>query len=272
MVVPFLLIICTNVFDQPESAKAVAEIEFAFARLSQETNTVNAFVSFLAEDAVMFHQGIPTNGRQLWESRKPDGTLLNWWPVVADISQSGDMGYTTGPYQFFNKRDDTVPVSNGYYSTIWKKQKNGEWRIKLDLGVTFDAIKELPTALTYAERSTGLKSIKEKIINVDGEYNQLLNNTSRSFDGDFVANNFRIHRSLIGPIVNSTSTIKNFERDKKFRFEQAGGEESSSRDLAYTYGNVICISNGGERKSNYLRVWKNENGKWKIVLDVVTEG
>jgi ketosteroid isomerase-like protein len=240
--------------------------------MSRETNTANAFLSFLSEDAVLFRQGAATNGRQLWEGTKPDSTLLNWWPVVAEISASGDIGYTTGPYQYFANRNDKTPVDNGYYSTIWKKQKNGEWKINIDLGVSLDQIKDLPSALSLVEPLEKQRSVKQKVSSIDAELNQRLNNTLKSIDPKFLARNFRIHRGSIDPAIGTTSSVENSEANRRFRFEHAGGEESISRDLAYTYGNVTSSDNDGEHKLNYLRVWKNEKGEWRIVLDVVTTG
>lgn len=257
---------------QRNPAEAVAEAELAFAKTSRETNTVMAFVSNLAPDAIMFRQGEPVDGLSLWEKRTPDSTLLNWWPVVADAAMAGDLGYTTGPYQFFNKRTDSNPIGNGYYSTIWQKQKDGSWKIKVDLGVRLEKIQELPTQLIYAPVQKADKNSSASISAFDKEYNRTLNVRAVSFDPESFAKNFRIHRPLIGPKINASADVELAEKGKKFRFEFLGGEESASHDLAYTYGKVIRTEKDGEHKCNYLRVWKNEGNNWKIVLDVVTEG
>jgi ketosteroid isomerase-like protein len=253
-------------------AEPVAAAEFAFAKTSRETNTVNAFVKYLAKDAIMFRQGEPVDGLTLWTNRTPDSTLLNWWPVIADASASGDLGYTTGPYQFFNKRTDKSPVGNGYYSTIWQKQKDGTWKIKVDLGVRLSEIIGLPTKLSYVPvgKATGKTSVP--INDADVNYNKLLNEKSVSFDGTYLSKNYRLHRPVIGPKVNAAAEVTAAEKDTTFQFEFVGGEESSSDDLAYTYGKVIRTEKDGQKKANYLRVWKNEGGVWKIVLDVATEG
>lgn len=253
-------------------AEAVAEVERAFARTSRETNTVNAFLKYLAEDAIMFRAGEPVDGMTLWKTRTADSTLLDWWPVLADISESGDLGYTTGPYQFFNKRTDSAPVANGYYSTIWQKQQNGEWKIKVDLGVRLESIRQLPQELTFVQTARLVAACNDAIEDVDNELNKILNQQSVSFDERTLATDYRIHRVLIGPSVNSFSVVTVAEAGVKFIFESVGGEAAVSKDFAYSYGKVLRTENDGEHRANYLRVWRVEAGGWKIVLDVVTEG
>jgi ketosteroid isomerase-like protein len=60
---------------------------------------------------------------------------LIWTPVGADISASGDLGYTYGNYEFHSlDKDGKQAVQYGKYTSIWKKQKDGRWRVVLDMG------------------------------------------------------------------------------------------------------------------------------------------
>ena len=60
---------------------------------------------------------------------------LLWTPVGADISSSGDLGYTYGNYEFHTKNKDGKPVVEyGKYTSIWKQQKDGSWKVVLDMG------------------------------------------------------------------------------------------------------------------------------------------
>jgi ketosteroid isomerase-like protein len=60
---------------------------------------------------------------------------LIWTPVGADISGSGDLGYTYGSYEFHSKDKDGKPsVEYGKYTSIWKLQKDGSWKVVLDMG------------------------------------------------------------------------------------------------------------------------------------------
>jgi ketosteroid isomerase-like protein len=60
---------------------------------------------------------------------------LLWAPVGADISSSGDLGYTYGTYEFHSKsKDGKASVEYGKYTSIWKLQRDGNWKIVLDMG------------------------------------------------------------------------------------------------------------------------------------------
>jgi ketosteroid isomerase-like protein len=60
---------------------------------------------------------------------------LTWKPIGADVSSSGDLGYTYGTYEFRSKDASGKPsVSHGKYTSIWKRQKDGSWKVVLDMG------------------------------------------------------------------------------------------------------------------------------------------
>ena len=60
---------------------------------------------------------------------------LTWRPVGADISASGDLGYTYGTFEFRSKDKNGKPtVEHGKYTSIWKKQNDGSWKVVLDMG------------------------------------------------------------------------------------------------------------------------------------------
>lgn len=60
---------------------------------------------------------------------------LSWSPVGADISASGDSGYTYGNYEFHSKDKEGKPIAeHGKYTSIWKLQKDGNWKVVLDMG------------------------------------------------------------------------------------------------------------------------------------------
>jgi ketosteroid isomerase-like protein len=60
---------------------------------------------------------------------------LTWSPVGADISSAGDLGYTYGTYEFSAiGKDGKSVVEHGKYTSIWKKQKDGGWKVALDMG------------------------------------------------------------------------------------------------------------------------------------------
>ena len=62
--------------------------------------------------------------------------LLSWYPAVAGMARAGDLGYTTGPWEFKNDIHDAKPVAWGHFLTVWKKQADGSWKFAIDLGIS----------------------------------------------------------------------------------------------------------------------------------------
>ena len=60
---------------------------------------------------------------------------LTWSPVAADISASGDLGYTYGTFEFRSKdKEGKETVNHGKYMSVWKKQADGSWKVAVDMG------------------------------------------------------------------------------------------------------------------------------------------
>jgi ketosteroid isomerase-like protein len=65
----------------------------------------------------------------------PKGATLVWKPVKAEVSQSGDLGYTIGTYESRGPGPDGRFVTRyGKYCSVWKKQKDGAWKWVVDVG------------------------------------------------------------------------------------------------------------------------------------------
>ena len=117
----------------PDLQKMV-NTERAFANLARKENTRKAFLTYLSDDAVVFEQG-PVNGKKRWEERPQDDSKLDWDPEFADIAASGDLGYTTGPWEYRTHRTDKSPGAHGHFVSVWKKNPDGLFQNILDIGV-----------------------------------------------------------------------------------------------------------------------------------------
>jgi ketosteroid isomerase-like protein len=120
----------------PEMLK---QLEAEFMKAAGEKGS-QGYMSYYADDSVEVPNGGPLiQGKA--EIAKGMGFLddknnrLIWTPVGADISASGDLGYTYGTYQFHAIDKDAKPVVQyGKYTSIWKQQKDGSWKVVLDMG------------------------------------------------------------------------------------------------------------------------------------------
>jgi ketosteroid isomerase-like protein len=125
------------------SPKATAEtlkrLESEFMKTALEKGS-QGYLSYYADDAIEVPNGAPLIQGKI-NIAKGMGFLdnkdnrLTWTPVGADISSAGDLGYTYGNYEFHSKDKDGKPsVDYGKYTSIWKLQKDGSWKIELDMG------------------------------------------------------------------------------------------------------------------------------------------
>ena len=139
--------------------------ENSFAAWSVEHGTKAAFLNFLDSNAVVFEKGKAVNGIDVWIKKAAGAGILNWRPTYGFISSSGDLGITTGPWTFQPKTTNDSVVASGQFSTVWKKNKGGVWKVVLDLG---NNNVPLHTGWTYTDPESLNKFIP-------GTWNNLLN-------------------------------------------------------------------------------------------------
>jgi quercetin dioxygenase-like cupin family protein len=77
------------------------------------------------------------------------GFSLQFAPSKAEVSESGDVGYTTGTYQ---ATMNGAP-EKGKYVTIWKKQPDGNWKVKEDI-FNADSTAAAPTSHVMVESAS----------------------------------------------------------------------------------------------------------------------
>lgn len=62
------------------------------------------------------------------------GYTLVWHIAKLDVAGSGDLGFTSGPYEFTYKDASGKTIfDKGKSLTIWKKQPNGSWKVLYDM-------------------------------------------------------------------------------------------------------------------------------------------
>ena len=97
----------------------------------------DAFLNYIADDGVEVVDGGGFDTKEAMRKRAPwpEGTTLTWTPIEAEMAASGDLGYTYGTYVYTAKnKEGKVVVNYGKYTSIWKKQKDGQWKVVVDMG------------------------------------------------------------------------------------------------------------------------------------------
>ena len=141
----FLVLPCAIAAQQPDRAtvsareKEVRALESAMMAAAAEKGAAG-YMSFYAEDAVE----LPNGASMLLGKESIGKTMtflddknnrLTWSPVHIDVSSSGDLAYSFGNYEFRSIDKDGKPsIEHGKYTTIWRKQRDGKWKVVLDMG------------------------------------------------------------------------------------------------------------------------------------------
>ena len=115
------------------------EVDRAFSDLSLEIGAHESFLAYIDDSCILLRPNRnPVVGRKKIEEMysTPDTSFtLTWEPLSADISESGDLGYTYGIYTIHMDSPEGVAVTKeGTYVTVWKKDMNGNWKFVLDTG------------------------------------------------------------------------------------------------------------------------------------------
>jgi ketosteroid isomerase-like protein len=270
----------------PAALAPVVEAEHAFAQHSIDHGMKPAFIAYAAPEGVIVNRNGPVNAIETWSKREPAPTgLLTWWPTYADVSRAGDMGWTTGPFEFREKATDEKPGDTGHFFTVWRKQQDGSWKWVLDLGVRHPAPATTETVLTYpASLRKNVGPVKQWAVNVESARQSLLEaerklsdaSASEGFRTALLARadeSLRFYRQGTYPVVGKAAFARAIKvLGELVTWEPLKADVSASGDMGYAYGSYAIQAKGAEQPSEkgyYARVWKRERGgAWRVVFNV----
>lgn len=123
-----------------EAVKAeLIRTDWDFSKLSGEIGIVEALYRYQSEHAMLMNSG--TTQRDATRAANKglfDDRHIVHTPRFADVSDSGELGYTWGDWTSTALKagpDGKKDSFGGVYINIWKKQSDGSWKLVVD-GVT----------------------------------------------------------------------------------------------------------------------------------------
>ncbi len=275
------MIVAAQIGKRETNLRSLVAAEREFSRISAEKGTRDAFLSFLADGGVIFNP-FPNNGKKIWSAREKAPGILTWTPVFADVSDAGDLGFTTGPYEFRRAAGEN-PVGHGYYMSVWRKGADGVWKVLLDIG-TRNAAPEATPNFGIAQISVkkrkkiDLEQERIALVAADEKLSRLLAEEKTPIKiTDFAGDYLRFHQSDKFPLVKKNDALAAFAMYQgKINSQTIALGIAQSGDFGYSYGtfssktvNASGNSNLGENGS-FARIWRKGNdGKWKFIVVVM---
>ena len=256
--------------------KTVIENEGKFLQQGQEQGTRAAFLAFLADDAIVFEPG-PVNGKESWKKRPEKGISLTWKPLFGAIARSADLAYTTGPAEWRHNKEDAKPLGYGQYVSIWKKEKDGPWKVALDAGSEVPGLakSEDPPELELSVSGEPAGKLSEpalaqrRLAEAEAKFATAAKADSTIALSGACSANVRVHREGVFPAVGKEpARLMLSVRRGKLTAERLGGAVSAAGDLAYSYGKYSLTKAQETERGHYLQIWRTDaDGSWKIALD-----
>lgn len=263
-----------------DALRAMVDTERAFSRMSEKKGTREAFSTFIADDGILFRPRAVFGKKWMQENPLPPSStrsLLVWQPILAGMSRAGDLGYTTGPWQYKNDIKDAKASAFGNFMTVWKKQPNGRWRFVVDLGISNPEPKT-PARLLLVPPTVGSARVdtakaRADLLTTEQEFSKA--SSQRGAVEAFLsyaANDVRVFRDQKQPFIGKKSSVAAMMAlSIEWTWTPASADVSSSGDLGYSYGlyelrdkSTHAVTESG----NYLRVWRRIGSNWKVILDL----
>ena len=274
-----LLILGVAMVAQGQSAlQEMVKTEQAFSKMAAEKSSREAFMAFIADDGLLFRPGAVNGKKWMLEHPVPPSDkkpLLVWQPAFAGMSESGDMGFTTGPWEFKTDVKDEKPVGYGHFVTVWKKQPDGSWKFVVDLGITHPQSggpltlwQPTETKKTQTVTPVDVTSTRQALLDRDQKYSAAVvsDSLAKAFVA-YAAPEVRLYRVTHLPYIGRDAALEALANTTgQVKWQPIAADVSRAGDLGYTHGTYEA----GNEHGSYVRIWRKQNGAWQIVMDVAT--
>jgi len=274
-----LLILVVTVVAQGQSAlHDMVKTEQAFSKMAEEKNTRDAFMAFIADDGLLFRPGAVNGKKWMLDHPVPPATdkrpLLAWQPAYAGMAASGDMGFTTGPWEAKADIKDEKPSAYGHFMTVWKKQADGSWRFVVDLGISHPQSggpQTLWTPPVTSKKETfkpvNVASAGKSLLDRDQAYSIAATLGVADAFASFASPDVRLYRANNLPFIGRDASVEALKKTTgAVKWQPIAADVSQAGDLGYTHGTYEAAN----EKGSYVRIWKKENGQWRIIMDVTS--
>jgi ketosteroid isomerase-like protein len=276
----------------PPALEAMADTEREFAQRAREVGWKQAFLDFFSESAIGYNgEDVGLAKEQIRANPDPpkDHQLL-WEPRYGDVARSGELGFLTGPSRNIRPSRNTGQPRHGVYASVWKRERDGTFRVVMDVGVNTPRAASFPEGFTRApsaNRFAGdLTDRTPPLATADSVLNSDLRTSAVQAYRGRLAPGVRFHRQLTMPVLGETAVLRFLATQPRYdQVDSRYAESAQSGDLGYTWGTWNRrlppargrSAGAGATKEKerfetgiYTRVWvRDRSGQWKVLLDVL---
>ncbi len=261
-----VFMLMSTIVSAQKGMSGLVNAERGFASFTASHSIKEGFLKYMDSTGIVFQHAKPVNAIRAYQEQKAGTGILNWRPEFAVISASGDMGITTGPYEYKPSATDSVS-GRGSFSSVWQINAEGVWKNMVDLGTTYSQIpaaaKEVHQVILPEEQPG---STYEELLAMEQHLNSIIHKKNLAALKAYFPEDSRLNRDNHAPLTGTEAVVAGLEDfGRTAVLIPVTGNLSESKDLAWFYGTVIS----GARKENYLRVWIFRNGKWRVIVQTI---
>ena len=271
----------------PAALDRIVAAERAFAAATRYLGVRDGFLTFLADDAMdiapvgdrLAIVSLPERLRAQPPAAVPPARQLLWEPRTGAISQAGDLGWLTGPYRNTAGEGGAADDRHGAYFSIWKRQADGTYKVRLDIGIATASPVSFAEGFIPAEQpaasSSGAAPVTERNVReVEAAFAQA---AMAGVGGAYRARllpGARLHRNERSPFAGAEAATAFMSGFKRLVWAVLHAEVAASGDLAFTagsYDGVVAATDGQPQsveRGFFVRVWQRDAaGDWKIAFE-----
>lgn len=119
--------------DTAEGRSEVLELESRFRETLTREGVRDGYLAVVGDHARVHRvKNFPVLGKKAIGDffANPKRTLVAWEGIDGGVAASGELAYTYGRYEL---RQDAGETEKGYFTHLWKRDGNGEWKLVADV-------------------------------------------------------------------------------------------------------------------------------------------
>ncbi len=260
-----VILLCSHV--KAQNTEALIKAEKDFEKSCLENGIRDGFLAHVDSNGIQFTGKGPVEAKKFWQSQPVFDGIFSWSPSFAEMSVSGNWGYTTGNYLHRPKRLSDSVVESGQYTTVWHRIENGQWKYLFDIGNSHSnqLLDNYPVTVA-ADKYRAAKNTNES--NIISQENTFIHSFEQSISRGYhnmASSKYILNITDRSPLTSTDSAVAILNRISSLQYHPVGVKISPAADMAAVYGTIDQAGKTG----SYLRIWRHEKEGWKIALEVI---